>query len=131
MREVELSGDVHALLDEQALDLLALGAGLDGDERAADHLLGVGVRVVGRLDDLDAAEVGVLLEAALAAAAGVDLRLDDDDRVAGELVQLARGLARLVGGERDAGQRDRDPEAAQQLFPLVLVDLHDAACSFP
>jgi hypothetical protein len=29
----------HALLDEQALDLLALGAGLDGDEGGAEHLL--------------------------------------------------------------------------------------------
>jgi hypothetical protein len=38
--EVELAGDVHALLDEQALDLLALGAGLDGDQGGAEHLLG-------------------------------------------------------------------------------------------
>jgi hypothetical protein len=36
--QVELAGDVQALLDEQALDLLALGPGLVGDQRACRDL---------------------------------------------------------------------------------------------
>ena len=70
--EVELVLDREALLDEQALDLLALGAGLVRDELHAEDLLGASASASSRgLGDLDAA--------ALAAAAGVDLRLDDDD----------------------------------------------------
>ena len=37
-RKVELGGDVGALLDVEAVDLLAGRAGLEGDERAAEHL---------------------------------------------------------------------------------------------
>ena len=72
-REVQLVGDVDALLDVEAVDLLALRSGLDRDERRPEHLLGelphLGLRgrhtavdAVG--DDVDAADVGVLLEAA-------------------------------------------------------------------
>ena len=38
-REIELLVDVRAVLDVEAVDLLA-GAGLDRDERRAEHLLG-------------------------------------------------------------------------------------------
>jgi hypothetical protein len=109
---------------------LPSGAGLDGDQGVAEHLLGVLDGVVGGLDDLDAAEVGVLLEATLAAAAGVDLRLDDDDGVAGGLGQLVGGGAGVVRAEHDPRLRDGDAEAAQELLALVFVDLHVAACSF-
>ena len=80
--EVELARDVDALLDEQALDHLALGPGLVRDELHAEDLLRRLARVGGALGDLHAA--------ALAAAAGVDLRLDDDDLVAGLLLDRAR-----------------------------------------
>ena len=92
--EVELLGDVHALLDEQAVDDLALFAGLDRDQGAAEHLAGDVLGHVGALDDLDAAELRVLLEAALAAAASVDLRLDDDDLVARLFDELSAPRAR-------------------------------------
>ena len=55
------------------------------DERHADHLLRELLGLVGRLRQLDAA--------ALAAAAGVDLRLDDDDAAAetpGDLAGFGR-----------------------------------------
>ena len=74
--EVELVLDVQALLDEQALHLLALGAGLVRDQLHAEIALhGLLRRRRVALAHLDAA--------ALAAAAGVDLRLDDDDLAAG------------------------------------------------
>ena len=72
----------------------------------------------------------MLLEATLAAATGVDLRLDDDDGVAGRLEQLVGGGARLVRAEDDARERDGHAERAQQLLALVFVDLHVAGCSF-
>ena len=50
---------------------LPSGAGLVGDQRHADHLLGELLGFAGGLGELDAA--------ALAAAAGVNLRLDDGD----------------------------------------------------
>ncbi len=81
--EVELAVDGGALFDEEALDLLSGGAGLVGDELHAEDGFGRGVGVVEVLGELDAA--------ALAAAAGVDLRLDDDDGV-------ARGEEALGGG---------------------------------
>ncbi len=70
--EVELPGDVQRLLDEDALDPLALGAGLVGHELHADHRGRQGLGLGGRRRELDAA--------ALAPAAGVDLGLDDDPR---------------------------------------------------
>ncbi len=74
--EVELARDLEAFLDEHATDDPALGPGLVRDERHAEHRLRGGVRGVRPLDDLDAT--------ALAAAAGVNLCLDDD-RAAAEL----------------------------------------------
>ena len=109
-REVELAGDVGAVLDVDAVDRLAGGAGLLGDEGAAEHLLGLVGGVGDRLGDADAALVagGGLLELALAAAAGVDLGLDHPDRA----VDLARGGLGLVGlqhrrGRRRPGRRTR------------------------
>ncbi len=71
--EVELAHHVEPLLDVEPPHLLPLGARLVRDELHAEDLLGELARLGGApLGDLDAA--------ALAAAAGVDLRLDDDDR---------------------------------------------------
>ncbi len=70
--EVELASNVEALLDVEAADNLALGAGLVRDERAAEHFVGELARFGGTvLRELDTAP--------LAATARVDLRLDDDD----------------------------------------------------
>ena len=38
-REIEFLGDVGAVLDIEAVDRLPRGAGLQGDERVAEHLL--------------------------------------------------------------------------------------------
>ena len=83
MPEVQLALDLQPLLDEHALHDLPVGAGLMGDEAHADDRRAPPARASsGALHDLDAA--------ALAAAAGVDLRLDDD-RAAAE--PLRRGAA--------------------------------------
>ena len=117
--EVELARDVDALLDEQALDLLALGAGLVRDQLHAEDLRGACLGVVARLGDLDAA--------ALAAAAGVDLRLDHDDLVAGLGDQLlGRRLAPRRGCSAGRPLGTGTPYFLQELLGLVLVDLHRA-----
>ena len=75
-------------------DLLAVRAGLVGHERHAEHL-GRGLRPPRRaLDDLDAA--------ALAAPAGVNLRLDDD-RAAAEPLRGGRAPRRPLNTTSPCG----------------------------
>ena len=112
---VEQVGDVVLLLD--------VGAGVD--EHAvhgvaldvhAEDLLGVGLRVVRRLGDLDAA--------GLAAAADLDLRLDDGD--AADLLGDRLGLVRR---RRDLAEAHRHAVVLEQLLGLVLEQIH-ADCPF-
>ncbi len=58
--------------------------------------------------------------AALAAAAGVDLRLDDPDRTA----ELLRRLGRFADAERGIAARHGDAEAGQDFLALIFVNLH-------
>ena len=60
------------------------------------------------------------LELALAAAAGVDLRLDHEQRPG----KLLRRLAGLTHREGNHAVRCRDAELAQQFLGLMLVDVH-------
>ncbi len=73
--------------------------GLDGDERVAQHLLGELLGLGRRLGEANAALVAGLglLELALAASAGMDLRLDHDGRRA----DPGRGLLGLLRREGD------------------------------
>ena len=110
--DVVLLLDVGAFLDQQAAHLLALRPGLVGDELHAEDLAGE-LRDLGlRARQLDAA--------ALAAAAGVDLRLHDPDRAA----ELLRRLGRLADAERGIAARHRDAEAGEDFLALVFVNLH-------
>ena len=68
--------------------------------------------LVERARELDAA--------ALAAAAGVDLRLDDPDRAA----ELLRRLDGLLHAEGRVAARHGHAELAQDFLALVLVNLH-------
>src|SRR5262249_27189214 len=72
-------------------------------------------RVGGALHDLHAA--------ALAASAGVDLRLHDRDRAAERRERPARALG---VGDADAVEAG-DPVRLQDLPRLILVDLHDSS----
>src|SRR5690606_20601665 len=95
-RQVQLASYVDALLDIEGVDLLAFRSRLDGHQRRAEHLLCQSpdtllggrdaARAAGR-DDVDTCQLGVLDEAALAAATCMYLRLDDDDGVAAALDQ--------------------------------------------
>ena len=121
-REVEFLGDVHAVGDVEAVDLLAVLAGLHRDERVAEHIGGGGAHFLDALGQAHAA-LGVgrqFLELALAAAAGVDLRLDDIKRPG----QLLRRLARLVDGHRGIAGRDGDAELREQFLGLIFMDVH-------
>ncbi len=110
--DVELLADVGAFLDQQPAHLLPAGAGLVGDELHPEDLARELAHLVDRLRDLDAA--------ALAASAGVDLRLDDPHRAA---ERLRRG-DRLVDAERRDAARRRHAELAENFLALILVDLH-------
>ena len=110
--QVELALHLQAFFDEHAPDDTPLGAGLVRDERHADHLFRDRLGFVGRLGELDAA--------ALSAAAGVNLRLDDDDMSA----ETTGDLARFGSVERDFTARHRHTVAREYGFGLILVDFH-------
>ena len=116
--KIKLALDVAAALHIDALDQLAAGAGLVRHQVHADHALGRVAHVVHRLDDLDAA--------ALAAAAGMDLRLDDPDRTA----ELLGRLDRFVGRVSDMAGKDADAKFGEQPFRLIFVDIHVRAFSY-
>ena len=72
--------------------------------------------------EFDAAQlVGVAEQFALTAAAGVNLRLEDDAAAGRELVE---GLFGLFRRSNDDVFRDVGPGRGQQFFRLVFVDLH-------
>ena len=105
-REVVLLVDAGALRDHDALDDVTL------DVQAEDGLCRL-VRLVGGLRDLDAA--------GLAAAAGLDLGLDDDH--AADL--LGRG-PRLFGRVRDEAGEHRNLVLLEEVACLVFVQIHSA-----
>ncbi len=81
-RQVKLALYVHAFADVDAIDGAPIRPGLGGDERAAQHLLGERLHLGARLGEAHAALLArrSLLELALAATAGVDLRLHHEQR---------------------------------------------------
>src|SRR5450830_1179639 len=109
--DVELPRDVERLLDEDFFDPLAARSRLVRDELHADDLLGELDGLVRSLRELDAS--------ALAASAGVDLRLDDDASA-----ELFRDPARLLGRVRDVAARRGDAERAEDSLGLVFVYFH-------
>src|SRR5690606_38678222 len=110
--QVELALDVAAFLDIEALDQLALGAGLVGHQGHAQHLAGLVLHVVQRLDDLDAA--------ALAAAAGMNLGLYNPDGAA----ELAGDGHGLVGRKGDSAAGNGNAVFREQAFRLIFMDIH-------
>jgi len=113
--QIELAVDSRGLLDEQALHLLALRTRLVGDELHAQDVLGV---LLGFL-----AGLGYLHAAALAAASGVNLRLDDD---AGSALdkQLAGHRGGFLQRVRHLALGHGNAVLGQDLLCLILVNLH-------
>ncbi len=104
MPDVRFGRDVRGgshehLFDRQPLDL------------HAEDLAGDLARFLGGLGELHAAR--------LAAAAGVHLRLDHH-----RAAELARDRLGLGGGRRDLAGRNRNAFLSQQLFRLILVNVH-------
>ena len=124
-REIEFLGDVDAVGDVEAVDLLACLAGLDGHQSVAEHVGRRRADFVGGLGEPHAA-LGVgaeLLELALAASAGVDLRLYDIERT-GQLRRRCDGFVDRHGGKAGG---DRDAELGEQFLGLIFVNVHGRA----
>ena len=126
-RQIKLGLDARPGLDIDAVDLFAHGAGLMRHQRAAEHLLGL---IGGFFDRFRQAHTALfarvgLLEGALAAATGMDLRLDHPERP----VQLARHGLRLFGARHHAAVGNGRPVLPEKRFCLILVDVHGAVPS--
>ena len=117
--EIELAGDAEPLLDEHALDHLAVRAGLVGDELHANHVGGRLLGGVRALDDLDSA--------ALPAATGVNLGFDDDRSA----TQPNGDGLRLGCVEHDFTLRDRHAVRRKNRLGLIFVDFHEALSGAP
>ncbi len=114
--EIQLARDGQRLLNQQPLHFLALGTGLVRDQFHPEDLARQLAGFFRRLGDLHAA--------ALAAASGMDLRLDDN---AGRtLVEqgLGRGLSFFAAFDH-VPARHRYPVLRQDGLSLVLVYFHD------
>ena len=120
--EIEFLLDIGAVLDIEAVDLLAVIAGLHRDEGLAEHLGGEFLHLVDGLGQAHAALLARIrfLELALAATAGMDLALDHPERAA-ELLRRSLGL--LGGEDRDAA-RDGRAKLLQECLALVFMDIH-------
>ena len=121
-RQVELALDVDTVRDVDAVDGTTARSRLRRDQRCAQHLLGEGLHLGTRAGEAHTALLArrSFLELALAAAAGVDLRLDDEQRPG----KLLRRLAGLTHRKGNPAVRCRDAELAQQFLGLMLVDVH-------
>ncbi len=111
--KIKLARDRRAVLDIEPLDHAALRAGLMGHQRHAQHALGFLLHVLDGFHHLDAA--------ALAAPAGMDLRLHHPDR-AGQAPWRPQPLLRRVKAAMPRGHRRA--EGAQNLFGLIFVNVH-------
>ena len=120
--DIEFLFDDRGGLDEELADDAALWAGLFGDEHLAEHGFGEFKYFVGRRANFDA-PMQAVFERALAAAAGVNLRLDDDPFMAGGK-KLFRGRSGLCGCGRDVSRWNRDAHLREELLGLVFVDVH-------
>ena len=111
--EIEFAVDGGGLLDQQALHLLPLGSGLVGDKLHAEDVFSVLLGVFAR--------TGHLYAPAFAAAAGMNLRFDDDARgalgkeFAGHVVGFFEGIGHFAPGDGNA-------VLCQDLFRLILVN---------
>jgi hypothetical protein len=126
-REIKLALNVRTILDIDAVDLLAGGAGLARYQRPAEHPLGLGLCLLDRAGQAHAAagpRIG-LGKVALAAATSMDLCLDDPERA----LQFAGRHLGLFGAQNGTAVRHRGAVVAQQRLCLIFVDVHAGAPS--
>ena len=111
-RQVQLAGDVGGVGHQHQVHRQRAAGRLVGFHVGAEHALGGSAHVVEAAAELDAA--------GLAAAAGVDLRLDHPLRAAKRL----GGIDGSVGGIGDLARRHGDAVLREQFFGLVFVEIH-------
>ena len=114
-RQVVLGGDVDGLGDEHRVHGVALDV-------HAEDLAGLGVGLVRAVRQLHAA--------GLAPAAGLHLRLHHDKRVAGR-GELRGDVSRFGGRVRDLPRLHRDAVLGEQVFRLILKQVHSQSPLFP
>ncbi len=121
--QVQFAFNVAAVFDVDAVDLFACRAGLMGDKRAPQHLLGLFGGFFDGLGKANAALVARIrfLEFALAASARVYLRFDNPKRA----VHFARGCFGVFGLKHRAAVRYWTTVFAKQSFCLVFMDVHE------
>src|SRR5690625_102551 len=107
--EVVLLRDVGSLFDQHAVDRVSLDV-------HAEDLLGLGLGVVSTVGDLHTA--------CLAAAAGLDLRLDDDAGFSGGS-ELLSDRTCLSGRARHLPLGYGDPVLCEELLRLVFEQVHE------
>src|SRR5262249_15623049 len=118
--KIDFPRDVGGVLYEHFRNLLAALAGLLGDERMLEHYLGDRADFLARFDVLDAAEVlAAVFEAPLAAAAGMNLRLENNGP--SDLVERLLCLGRR---RNDNAARHGSAGRLEEFFRLIFVDLH-------
>ncbi len=121
-RDVEFLLDIRAVFDVEAVHLLAGRAGLHGDERVAQHFLGVGLNLGNRFGEADTA-LGFgrqFLELALATAAGMDLALHHIKRAR----KLLGRFNRFSNGEGRKARRHVGAVGFQDRLALIFMDIH-------
>src|SRR6202166_656449 len=110
--QIEFAVDGRAFLDIEAVDLLAVRAGLMRDQGRAEDAGRFLFHVVDGFHHFDAA--------GLAAPAGMNLRLPHPNRPA----QFLGAFKRFVDGESRHAARHWHAEFAQHRFGLILVNVH-------
>jgi anthranilate phosphoribosyltransferase len=110
--KIQFAFDFQAFFDEQALDDAALRSSLVGDQFHAQHLTGNFGGLIGGARELH--------PAGLAAATGVDLRLDD----ANIGTQPLRAFARFFLAERNFALGRGYTVARENRLRLIFVNLH-------
>jgi hypothetical protein len=110
--QIELALDLHPFLDQHPAHLLAFGPGLVRDQGHPQHVLR---QLLGLAD-----RAGHLHAAALAAAAGMNLRLDDTDLAA----EAARDVGRFTGRKGHFAARHGHSVAREHGLGLIFVDFH-------
>jgi hypothetical protein len=111
-RQIQLAFDRRAVFYIKTLDQAARRAGLMRDQRHAQDTCRFLLHILDGFDHLDAA--------ALAAAAGMDLRFHHPDRAA----QFLGGSNGFFHREGAPAFWHRHAESAQDFFGLIFVDIH-------
>src|SRR5690606_26183713 len=110
--EIKLAGDLGTLLHEDLVDRQTFGPSLMRFQALTDHRFRSLRSRFGRID--------VLHAAALAAPAGMSLRLYDPLASA----DPASSLRRFLGSRGNLARGDWDTVAREELFRLVFVEIH-------